>query len=205
MSQLYLHIPLTLDPASRIAALNAAFGHPLAQVDENGNPSKNPVQTRQFDDIEAANGDGRVVLIDTLYHLPPAAEKSADGCALYSLRGAVLAGIIPEPEGKPDLEPDLRTIAETMPHQDGVNIIRKFADATEAEAFLVAVGKETKDVEAKIDPQSGAVAVKGVAEEMPIAALDDGAEVIEKEMTQDWPKVPGAKDPSGGFVVARNQ
>jgi hypothetical protein len=195
---LYLHIPDSLDPATRVAAFNAAFGHPLPQVDRDGNPVPG-IATTQLSDVPAANGDGVVLEVSSLYHQPPDAEDAIDGATLYSLRGAVAAGIVEHPRNEvgelETLDPDPRIIADAVPHQTEVFISQELADEAELDAVLVKVGKTKGDVEAVKDPVSGKVAIKGVAEEMPVAALDDGAKLIKSDTTKDWPKVDGTKDP----------
>ncbi len=198
---LFLHIPASLNPTARVAAFNAAFGHPLRQVDHRGRPVSG-IETKQYEDVPAANGDGRVILVTCLYHLTDAAEDAVDGCLLYSYRGAVAAGIIEHPldeKGEPiAIEPDLRTVTEALPHQTRVDIAREFASEQAADGFLGAVGKNRGAVEARKAPD-GRIAMRGVAEEMPIASLDGGAKILKREDIKDWPAWDGAKPPSGGF------
>lgn len=202
---LYLHIPAALDPARRIAAFNAAFGHPRPLVDRRGRPVSG-IETKQYEDVPAANRDGRVILVTCLYHLTDAAEEAVAGCFLYSFAGAVAAGLIEPPldeDGKPiAVEPDLRTVTQALDHQTGVDIAREFLSEEAADQFLGAVGKGRGNVEARKAPD-GRIAMRGVAEEMPIASLDGGAKILKRQDIASWPAWDGAKPPSDGFGTGK--
>lgn len=195
---LYLHIPATLNPETRLSAFNAAFGHPLPQVNSKGKPVQG-IATKQLNDIPAANKDGVVIEVSTLYHMPPAAEKAIDGCPLYSEFGAIMAGLI-EPSEDWVPAPDMRTITEALPHQTGVAIWREFPTEKAADDFISAIGKEKTAVEMKKDPQGTKTVIKGVAEEMPVAALDDGAKIAESDKVKDWTPMEGSKPPVIGGI-----
>lgn len=193
----YLHIPAAKNPPAVLAAVNAAYGHPLPQVDRRGNPAKDPVETVQWPHEPAANGDGVVVMISVLYHIPGDAATAAAGCTVYDLLGAIMAGIIAAPtddEGEPLPlpEPDLRPITEALPHQSNVTLFRELPDIDALTASLQPLGLGISDVHARVDPVSGRVAMRGIADHMPMAILTAGVVIADPAEAMQWDPVEGS-------------
>ena len=185
-----------IDAQTRVTLINNHFGAPFQQVNIKGETVVGVLNTSMFSSYPALNGAGLVLELPGVYHIPP---ELISGCVLFSERGAILNGIIETPlddKGKPIIpSADVKTLTQSLSHQTMVSLHAIFDNEQTADAFIVGIGKEKSDYEMKKDDTKDKVAVKGYAEDVPLAALDQGVKIADPVEIKDWKPVSGSKPP----------